>query len=178
LRQNRASLKRIPHRGRELFPESHSSPVIERSQTRFWICLERGIGADKSLSLAAQFYQRASEQGMDRPSIDSRYRAPARYDGTFRYASDVFVFGLILFEILAAWPAFPESLNRWQIACMVAVAEARPKISESVPATAVTWKKLVLKSAKALNLHRKRNAALQSQKRGMAVSAPPVVFVH
>jgi serine/threonine protein kinase len=73
---------------------------------------------------------------MDCLSIDSRYLAPERYDGTFRCASDVFAFGLILFEILAARPAFPESLNRRQIAFAIAIEEARPEIPESVPAPA------------------------------------------
>jgi hypothetical protein len=73
---------------------------------------------------------------MDCLSIDSRYLAPERYDGTFRCASDVFAFGLILFEILAGFPAFPESLSRWQIAWMIAVEDARPKIPESVLAPA------------------------------------------
>jgi serine/threonine protein kinase len=65
-------------------------------------------------------------------SIDSRYLAPERYDGTFRCASDVFAFGLILFEILASRPAFSKTLSRWQIACIVGVEDARPEIPESV----------------------------------------------
>jgi serine/threonine protein kinase len=70
------------------------------------------------------------------PSGDCRYLAPERYDGPFRCASDVFAFGLILFEILAARPVFPESLNRWQIAWMVAIEGARPEIPDSVLAPA------------------------------------------
>jgi serine/threonine protein kinase len=53
------------------------------------------------------------------PAGDSRHLAPERYDGPFRCASDVF-----------------PSLNRWQIAFTVAVADARPEIPESVPAAA------------------------------------------
>jgi serine/threonine protein kinase len=70
------------------------------------------------------------------PSGDFRYLAPERYDGLVRCASDVFAFGLILFEILAARPVFPESLNWWKIAFTVVVADARPEIPESVPAAA------------------------------------------
>jgi TPR repeat protein len=79
---------------------------------------------------------------MDWPSVNSRYLAPERYAGTFRYdgafscASDVFAFGLILFEILAGRSAFPESLTRWQIALMVAIEGARPEIPDSVLAPA------------------------------------------
>jgi hypothetical protein len=46
-------------------------------------------------------------------SADFRYLAP---EDTFRWASDVFAFGTILFEILAGGPAFPESLNQLQVA--------------------------------------------------------------
>jgi serine/threonine protein kinase len=66
------------------------------------------------------------------PSIDSRYLAPECYDCTFLQASDVFAFGLILFEILTARPAFPESLNQLQIGYMVAVEGARPEVPNAV----------------------------------------------
>jgi serine/threonine protein kinase len=75
---------------------------------------------------------------LDWPSIDFRYLAPERYNGTFRYASDVFAFGLILFEILAGRPAFPASLGRWQIAFKVGVEDARPEIPFFVSAPART----------------------------------------
>jgi serine/threonine protein kinase len=68
----------------------------------------------------------------DALSLDSRYLAPECYDGTFRYASDVFAFGLILFEILTGRPAFPESLTPLQIAFAVAIAGARPEIPDFV----------------------------------------------
>jgi serine/threonine protein kinase len=70
------------------------------------------------------------------PSGDSSYLAPECYDGTFGRASDVFAFGLILFELLAGRLAFPESLNRLQIARLVAIEGARPEIPESVIAPA------------------------------------------
>jgi serine/threonine protein kinase len=73
-----------------------------------------------------------SDAARDRLSFDSRYLAPERYDGTFRYASDVFAFGLILFEILTGRPAFGESLNQWQIAFAVAIENGRPEIPGSV----------------------------------------------
>jgi hypothetical protein len=64
--------------------------------------------------------------------LQFRYFAPECYDGTFRYASDVFAFGLILFEILAIRPSFPENLTRRHVACMVAVNGAQPEIPDSV----------------------------------------------
>jgi serine/threonine protein kinase len=69
-------------------------------------------------------------------SVDSRCFAPECHDGTFRCASDVLAFELILFEILARRPAFPKPLNRWQIAFMVNVEDARPEIPEAVVAPA------------------------------------------
>jgi serine/threonine protein kinase len=65
------------------------------------------------------------------PSVAFRYLASEHYDETFRYASDSFAFGLILFEILAVRPAFAEKLSRWQIARTVA--DERPEIPDSVP---------------------------------------------
>jgi serine/threonine protein kinase len=72
----------------------------------------------------------------DYPSGDPRYLAPEGYDGPLRCASDVFAFGLILFEILAGSPAFPDGWNPCQIAHMVASESIRPDIPESVPAPA------------------------------------------
>jgi serine/threonine protein kinase len=57
-------------------------------------------------------------------SINSRYRAPECYDGTFLFASDVFAFGLILFELLTGRPVFPENLPWPKIAYLVAVGNA------------------------------------------------------
>jgi serine/threonine protein kinase len=65
-------------------------------------------------------------------SINSRYLAPECYDGTFLQASDVFAFGLILFEILTGCPAFPVTLSVCKIAFIVAVEGARPEIPDSV----------------------------------------------
>jgi serine/threonine protein kinase len=69
-------------------------------------------------------------------SIESRYLAPEHYDGAFRCASDVFAFGLILFEILADRPAFPESWKLCQIGFAIAIKDARPEIPDSVIAPA------------------------------------------
>jgi hypothetical protein len=66
------------------------------------------------------------------PSVDSRYLAPECYDFTFVQASDVFAFGLILFEILSGRRAFQENLNAWQIARMVTLDGVRPEVPNSV----------------------------------------------
>jgi hypothetical protein len=62
---------------------------------------------------------------------DARYFAPECFDGTFRCASDVFAFGVILFELLARRPAFPEGLHPYQLAFRVIEGD-RPEIPDSV----------------------------------------------
>jgi serine/threonine protein kinase len=68
----------------------------------------------------------------DCPPLDSRYHAPECYNCTFGSASDVFAFGLILFELLVGRPAFPESLNAAQIGFSVVIKDERPEIPDSV----------------------------------------------
>jgi serine/threonine protein kinase len=68
----------------------------------------------------------------DALSLGSHYFAPECYDGTFRYASDVFAFGLILFEIFVGGRAFPESLSQLQVVRIVAIDRERPEIPDSV----------------------------------------------
>jgi hypothetical protein len=91
------------------------------------------FGSSASLDAPALIRPNAA---VDWHSIDSRYLAPERYDGTFRCASDVFAFGLILFEILAGQPAFPESLSPRQVAFKITIEGVRPEIPDSVPAAA------------------------------------------
>jgi serine/threonine protein kinase len=93
-----------------------------------WTVRIAGFGHSASLDAPLVISPDAPKHGL---SGDSRYLAPECYDGPCRCASDVFAFGLILFEILAGRPVFP-SLNRWQIAFTVAVEGARPEIPESV----------------------------------------------
>jgi serine/threonine protein kinase len=61
-------------------------------------------------------------------SIPSRYLAP---EGTFAQASEVFAFGLILFEILTGKPEFPTDLHPCKIALKVIEGD-RPHVPDSV----------------------------------------------
>jgi serine/threonine protein kinase len=63
------------------------------------------------------------------PSIDPYYLAPECYQhGRHLQASDVFSFGLILYELLAGRPAFPNGLTHNQVAFKIAVENERPDI--------------------------------------------------
>jgi serine/threonine protein kinase len=66
------------------------------------------------------------------PSINSRYRAPECYDNRSLPASDVFSFGIILYELLTDQPAFEEDLTQHGIAVRVALNDERPEIPESI----------------------------------------------
>jgi serine/threonine protein kinase len=66
------------------------------------------------------------------PSINSRYLAPECYEGSFGSASDVFAFGLILFEILTGHAAFSAALRQHNIAYLVAVDGVHPEIPDFV----------------------------------------------
>jgi serine/threonine protein kinase len=65
-------------------------------------------------------------------AIESHYRAPECYDGTFHRASDVFAFGMIVYEIAAGRSAFPVDLSHWQIAFRLLVMNERPEFPEFV----------------------------------------------
>jgi serine/threonine protein kinase len=68
------------------------------------------------------------------PTTDWRYLAPECFeiDNCYRRASDVFSFGVILFELLAGRTSAPADLTRAQMRFRVAVREARPAIPEFV----------------------------------------------
>jgi aurora kinase len=66
------------------------------------------------------------------PSIDSHYLAPECYDNQYYPESDVFSFGLILYELLVGQSAFPKELDQRQIAYRLIMTDKWPTIPEFV----------------------------------------------
>jgi serine/threonine protein kinase len=110
------------------------------------------------------------------PSVDFRYFAPECYDGTFGCASNVFACGLILFEILAGRPAFPEHLNRLQIAFMVAVEDARPEIPEAVAAIPHVNSAKVAEFVKGVEDWEKQNTREINEEEGLHHNSESIVY--
>jgi TPR repeat protein len=67
-----------------------------------------------------------------RPSRDVRYIAPECYDGCYFEESDVFSFGMILYELLTGQLTFSEGLDPLQIMFKVVIKDERPSIPEFV----------------------------------------------
>jgi serine/threonine protein kinase len=117
----------------------HSRDVIHRHLTPENILLDwdwtvRIADFGESTSPAAPEPHLLTHRGtcLDWVSVCSHYLAPECYHGTFLQASDVFAFGLILFEILSGRTAFSESLHPYQTAFKVSVEDNRPEIPASV----------------------------------------------
>jgi serine/threonine protein kinase len=62
------------------------------------------------------------------PLINSRYMAPECYKNKFSPKSDVFSFGLIIFELLAGEPAFSANLTAFAAAKELLFGKTRPEI--------------------------------------------------
>jgi serine/threonine protein kinase len=72
----------------------------------------------------------------DIPFVDSYYLAPECYDNFYSQRSDVFSFGLILYELLTGQPVFSKDLTPNKIMFKVAVKYALPDIPEFVLSSA------------------------------------------
>jgi serine/threonine protein kinase len=64
--------------------------------------------------------------------MDSYYFAPECYDNSWSQRSDVFSFGMILYELLTGQPVFSKELTSIKIVYMVAVKYELPNIPEFV----------------------------------------------
>jgi serine/threonine protein kinase len=62
------------------------------------------------------------------PSGNFHYLAPECYDNQYSCKSDVFSFGLILYELVACEPAFSKQLNQLAIAKLLIIDNKRPTI--------------------------------------------------
>jgi serine/threonine protein kinase len=66
------------------------------------------------------------------PFIDSYYLAPECYNNCCSQMSDVFSFGLILYELVTGQPVFSKELTHLEIAFKVAIKHGLPDIPEFV----------------------------------------------
>jgi serine/threonine protein kinase len=66
------------------------------------------------------------------PFVDSYYFAPECYNNNYSQRSDVFSFGLILYELLTRQPVFSKELTLNEIICRVAIKHALPDIPKLV----------------------------------------------
>jgi serine/threonine protein kinase len=92
--------------------------------------------ADFGHSLSREFLQplSAARGGVwaMTPSVNWHYLAPECYRSQYGPRSDVFSFGLILYELVAGRSAFAKGLSDMAVAKLVVVDEFRPEIPDSV----------------------------------------------
>jgi serine/threonine-protein kinase len=66
------------------------------------------------------------------PSVDSLYLAPECYENPYFRESDVFSFGLILYQLLTGQTPFPKHVKQHQIAYRLIMTENCPTIPQCV----------------------------------------------
>jgi sterile alpha motif and leucine zipper-containing kinase AZK len=66
------------------------------------------------------------------PSVASNYLPLECYESGPVPESDVFSFGMILYELIIGWPRFPKSMTRMQILAALIKEDLKPNIPESV----------------------------------------------
>jgi serine/threonine protein kinase len=69
----------------------------------------------------------------DKPSVSAQYSAPECFSNDPTLKSDVFSFGLILYELLTGQPVFSPELQQSSVMRMIVFDEAHPDIPDSVP---------------------------------------------
>jgi serine/threonine protein kinase len=111
----------------------HSKGIIHRNLTPTnifldwdWIVRIGGFGQ----SLIAN--ERHSEHFMNSLSLPTGYVAPECYANVWTTKSDVFSFGLILYELLVGEPAFSNELTPYKYLKLVVNEKTRPHIPDSV----------------------------------------------
>jgi serine/threonine-protein kinase len=66
------------------------------------------------------------------PFVSSRYSAPEIYDGIIVMESDVFSFGMILYELIVGHPIFPKSMSVYHVARGLVQEDWHPDIPDDV----------------------------------------------
>jgi serine/threonine protein kinase len=122
----------------------YSQNVIHRNLTPDNILLDRNWSVrvcDFGESVSPDHPQRPPSEGpaggASFPEVSSRYASPEIYENIARPESDVFSFGMILYELIIGRSAFPKCMTVSQMALALVIEKWCPTIPDNVtPATA------------------------------------------